>query len=152
MQLQLQWCSFFYERKRDKKTTKTQNEHGLQNRMAEMKMNEREQQKTVKLETKFHDAIAYVRHVMVGEECGGKRLKQTYFAHTHISVNKQWIKRTLQITTITNANTERKKGRKKRGARSTRITSRNLPLNIRAVADKTYHPWQTENRRRKYGN
>lgn len=30
--------------------------------MAEMKLNEREQQKTVKLETKFHDAIAYVRH------------------------------------------------------------------------------------------
>lgn len=64
---------------------------------------------------------------------------------------------TMDKTNFTNNNNYKceygeKKRKKKHGARSTRITSRNLPLNIPAVADKTYHPWQTENRRRKYGN
>lgn len=99
--------------------------------------------------------------------CCDEAQKQTFFAHTHVSVNKQWISKMYNITYKWHSNytaqirMRRIEESEKMTDEKEELTTKNvtnLPLNTRFAADTTscqiggthYHAWQTVKSRRKY--
>lgn len=129
----LRWC----KRAVAKKQRRTHGRHQIEWWIYENaeKANEWERERdTVKLETKFHDAM-HMFYIKLMVWCGVVEAKTNILrAHAYTKREQTMDKRTY----ITNNNN---------------YECKNLPLNIPVAADKTYHPWKTENKRKKkYGN